>query len=281
VGFARLFSGYVLLHPRCSLSALYWERRGLWRWIFRQVIRLTDGVIGLSSEWDQLPKIVPGIRVHILHNAINLSPYIRIARNRLDNFNLHNEDEINILYLGNLGHAKGSYDLLEAAQKIKRKGLRIFFRLVGDELQQGELDELLRSIAKAKLNSNVSIHSPVVGKEKLACFRNADIFVYPSYSEGLPMAVIEAMASGLPIVSTNVGGLPDLVQDGVNGLMVEPGCPDELADALLKIISNPKLRQSMQEKSAQIASDNYDLEQHVHQLLEIYHALISENRKSN
>ena len=60
----------------------------------------------------------------------------------------------------------------------------------------------------------------------------ADIFVYPSYHEGMPMAVIEAMACRLPVVATNVGGLPDLIQDHVTGILVKPGCPDQVIEAL-------------------------------------------------
>jgi glycosyltransferase involved in cell wall biosynthesis len=84
------------------------------------------------------------------------------------------------------------------------------------------------------------------------------------------MAVIEAMASGLPIVATNVGGLPDMVESGVNGFLVDTGCPDQMADALLKIITNPPLLQSMQKKSAQIAAKRFDIEQHVLKLVDIY-----------
>jgi len=265
---ARVFGNRVLIHPHCSLSALYLDRPRLWRWYFRQVIRLTQGVIALSSEWMQVSQIVPGTQVYFLHNAINLAPYRSIAQERLTR--PQKNCVVHILYMGNIGQAKGSFDLLKSAQWISSKGIEASFELVGSEMRPGELDRLHQQIDAAGLSKVIKIHSPVLGAEKLACFQDADVFAYPSYSEGMPMAVIEAMASGLPIVASNVGGLPDLVEEGVNGILVEPGHSDWLAAALLKIITDAQLRHSMQKKSAQIASEQYDIEHHVLKLVDIY-----------
>ena len=265
---ARVFGSRVLLHPHCSLSALYSDRSAWWRWYFRRVLLLTNGMIGLSREWKQVLQIIPGSRVYLLQNAINLAPFQSIAQDRFEN--PMRDGDVDILYLGYLGRAKGSLDLVDATQHIDCKGSKIFFDLVGDELSPGELDHIHQKIDAAKLSKVVKIHPPVSGAKKLFYFRDADIFVYPSYSEGLPIAVIEAMASGLPIVASNIGGLPDLVREGVNGILVEPGRADLLATALLKIAINPQLRHSMGEKSAQIAIEEYDIEQHVLQLVSIY-----------
>jgi len=265
---ARFFGSRVLIHPHCSLSALYFDRSKWWRWIFCQVIRLSAGVIALSSEWQQILEIAPGSRVYLLQNAINLTSYQTIAQSRFENS--RQDDDVVILYLGYIGKAKGSFDLLKAARVINSKAIKACFNLAGDELRPGELDHLQREIVNAKLNHMVKIQPPVIDEEKLAVFREADIFVYPSYSEGLPMAVIEAMASGLPIVATHVGGLPDLVREGVNGILVEPGCPTKLATALGKFILDPQLRHTMGTRSSQIASEEYDIEQHVLKLVDIY-----------
>jgi glycosyltransferase involved in cell wall biosynthesis len=263
---ARLAGTKILLHPHCSLSGIYTEQSWLWKWYFKRVIKLTDGIIGLSSEWKQLSTIIPDSRVYVLHNAIDLSPYTQIARERVKNSKCDNH--INILYLGYLGRAKGSFDLIEAIHQLN--DVSVSFELIGDELRLGDLKLLRQSITKADLSEYVSIHPPVMGDEKISCFQKADIFVYPSHAEGLPMAVIEAMASGLPIISTNVGGLPDLVQMGINGILVDPHCPDELATALRTLISDSDLRHSMQSESVRIASEGFDIEKQVLRLVEIY-----------
>ena len=88
------------------------------------------------------------------------------------------------------------------------------------------------------------------------------------------MAVIEAMACGLPIIATNVGGLPDLVFPGLNGLLVQAGQPDQLADAIHQLVINPQLRSSMQMGSFRLAQENFDIEILVSRLLDIYQSLL-------
>ena len=265
---ARAFGCRVLLHPHCGLPALYSERSVLWRWYFRQIIRLTDGLIALSSEWQQFSQIIPERKVYLLKNAINLAPYQSVAQERL--VQPHSNGKVHILYLGYIGQDKGSFDLVNAAQLVSSKGIPASFDLVGGELHPGELDLLRLEIGAKNLSEVVKLHQPIVGAEKLSLFRDADIFVYPSFSEGMPIAVIEAMACGLPVVATNVGGLPDLIREGVNGILVQPGRTDELADALIKLANDFPLLKSMQEKSSLIASEQYDIDQHVNKLVEIY-----------
>ncbi len=265
---ARLFGSSVLLHLHCSLPALYTGKPGWWRWYFRRVIRLASGVVALSSEWKQLAQIVPGSQVYFLQNAINLAPYRAIAQARREQ--VLDAAPLRILYLGYIWTAKGSFDLVEAARQMTADGDQVVFDLVGSEMRLGELEQLRRLIQEAGLSEVVRLHPPAFGDAKLAYFSCADIFAYPSYSEGMPMAVIEAMASGLPIVASMAGGLPDLVQDGVNGLLVEPGQPGQLAAALQRLISNPGLRQAMQAQSECLASEQFDIEQHVERLVEIY-----------
>jgi glycosyltransferase involved in cell wall biosynthesis len=263
----------VLLHPHCSLAFLYTERPGWWQWLFRRIIKLTNGVVALSSEWLQLRSIVPTCRVYYLPNAIDLAPYRLIAQERLAHVKCNGS--LRILYLGYLGRAKGSFDLVEAARLALSDGENLSFDLVGDELTPGEGRLVREFVDNAQLNGNVRVHPPAQGAGKLAFFRNADAFVYPSYYEGMPMAVLEAMACGLPIVATSVGGLPDLVQDSVNGILVAPRRPEQLAAALHKLASDSPLRQAMQMKSYQFASEQYDMEKHVAQLVDIYRAALS------
>jgi glycosyltransferase involved in cell wall biosynthesis len=271
---ARLFGSRVLLHVHCGLPVLYLERSWWWRWYFRRVLHFTNGVIALSSEWKQISQLVPGIQVFFLQNAIDLAPYQNIARERFLHWQINRV--VHVLYLGNIGQAKGSFELIDTAQHLAFDGVEIYFDLVGNEMRTGELDILRQQLEDTCLFNLIKIHPPVIGVEKLAYFRDTDIFVYPSYSEGMPIAVIEAMASGLPIVATNVGGLPDLVIDGLNGILVDPGHPDQLAAALLTIASDPELRRSMGEESARLAKEHFDIERHVNQLVSIYKKIISD-----
>jgi glycosyltransferase involved in cell wall biosynthesis len=271
---ARLSGSQVLLHPHCGFTVLYTDRSPGWQWFFRRIIGLTDGVIALSSEWEALTAVVPDCPVFGLPNAIDLAPFegVAQARNSADQA----QAQIEVLYLGCVGKAKGSFDLVEAAKEISAQKLPIHFDLVGEELEPGGAGQLNRQIERAGLGSTIAVRPPIYGSQKIDLFRKADLFIYPSYAEGMPMAVIEAMACGLPVIATNVGGLPDLVSDGLNGLLVGPGCPDQLAHAVVDLSANPALRRMMQANSYQKARASFDIETLVTRLIAIYTQALSE-----
>jgi glycosyltransferase involved in cell wall biosynthesis len=145
---------------------------------------------------------------------------------------------------------------------------------VGQEQVVGDMKQLKAQVVEADLEKYIHIRQAVIGSEKIDLFRSADIFVYPSYHEGMPMAVIEAMACGLPIIATRVGGLPDLVYPGQNGLLVPAGQPDQLANAIQQLVVDPEMRSSMQMCSFQLAQENFDIEKLVLRLLAIYQILL-------
>ena len=265
---ARLFGSRALLHPHCGFSALYTNQPRWWQWFFRRIIRFTNGVVSLSSEWNQLITIVPGCAVYYLPNAIDLTAYrtATLKRRVVE----QNPPLLKVLYLGYLGKAKGSFDLVEAAKEILAKNIPVKIDLVGEELAKGEVERLKKQIDQTGLGNVVSLHPPVIGSKKIEMLLEADIFIYPSYGEGMPIAVIEAMASGLPIISTRVGGLPDLVKDGINGILVEAGHPDQLVRAILYLSLNPDQRFAMQMNSFQSAINNFDIEKLVPRLVNIY-----------
>jgi glycosyltransferase involved in cell wall biosynthesis len=265
---ARLFGSRVLLHPHCGFSACYTDQSRLWQWFVRRTIRMTNGVVTLSTEWNQLTAIVPGCPVYFLPNGIDLTAYRTVGMER--KVVEKKSHQFKVLYLGYMGKAKGSFDLFEAAKIISKNDIPVIFNLVGGDWGPGEVEQLKKQIDQAGLGNIVTVHPPVIGAQKTDFFGEADIFIYPSYSEGMPIAVIEAMACGLPIIATRVGGLPDLVKDGINGVLVDPGCPDQLVSALKYLSSNPEILFAMQLKSYQSAFENFDIENVVPKLVSIY-----------
>jgi glycosyltransferase involved in cell wall biosynthesis len=189
---ARLVGSRVLLHPHCSLEALYTGRPGWWQWYFRQVIRMTDGVIALSEERNQVSEIVPGTPVYSLVNAVDLDLYQPVAQAHLAQARA--SGPAHVLYLGYLGQAKGTFDLVEAARLVLANRQDVVFDLVGGDLTPGEKALVQQKVAASGLDGQVHVDPPAYDEAKLAHLRQADIFVYPSYHEGMPMAVLEAMA---------------------------------------------------------------------------------------
>ncbi len=272
---ARIGGVKVLLHPHCSLTALYLERPAWWRWYFLKIISLTQGVIALSQEWLELSVIMPDSRVYALPNAVNLKDYREVALERASS--KASLKALHVLYLGYLGKAKGSFDLVDAAQIVIQKDIFCEFRLIGGELSPGERAALSEKIKAAGLMDHIRIEEPVTGAEKIEAFRWANIFVHPSYHEGMPMAVIEAMACGLPVIASKVGGLPDLIAEGVNGSLIDPGCPDQIANSIERLVSDPILCSSMGQRGYERVVRDFDIENRVQQLVTIYTSVIEQD----
>jgi glycosyltransferase involved in cell wall biosynthesis len=130
--------------------------------------------------------------------------------------------------------------------------------LVGDFLSEQDEARLVPAAGAVSIPGKaVRLVPPVSGEEKLACFERADVFVFPSHYEGMPMAVLEAMAAGLPVVATSVGGIPELVADGVNGILIAPRAPRDLSAALEKLCKDARLRSEMGHKNILLSQDHH------------------------
>ena len=110
----------------------------------------------------------------------------------------------------------------------------------------------------------------VRGDDKDRLLRESSVFLFPSYNEGMPMVVLEAMAYGLAIVTTNVGGIPKLIEDGVSGYTCEPGDVQGISERLIELLSNEARSAQMGELARRKAIDHYSFMQHMEKLLDLY-----------
>jgi glycosyltransferase involved in cell wall biosynthesis len=181
---------------------------------------------------------------------------------------------LRLLYLGHIGMVKGTKDLIEAVEALDPGQCPVELELVGDPLP-GEDEARLAAEVKALSGPGKEIRliPAVSGRDKLACFERAAVFVFPSHHEGMPMSVLEAMASGLPVVATAVGGVPELIKDGENGLLVPPRAPKALALALEKLCRDARLRSEMGRRNA-LLSQEFDIDRYAGRLAVIYGGLL-------
>lgn len=166
------------------------------------------------------------------------------------------------LFAGLMSPAKGVYDLADAAKKLSETDflqLRMFGR--------GGNEKLIAYIGNT---DQIKIFSWADQVTLLSEYDNADVFVLPSYIEGLPMVILEAMGRGLPIIASNVGGIPEIVMDGYNGFLIEPGDIDSLVQKMRLLADDKKLRQTMGHNSWQHVSRNMSLQRISEQLDELY-----------
>lgn len=168
------------------------------------------------------------------------------------------QDEIIVLFAGAINKRKGIYDLLEAVKDINVNN-DFTVVLCGPILEDHDFQERVREINESHPKVNILYKGKVNNVDEY--MKASDIFVLPSYSEGLPNVLLEAAASGLALVSTDIGGSRDIVLDSVNGKLVETGNPEQLSDALCQIIDSKELQVSYGQESRKHAVNKFSLRQ--------------------
>jgi glycosyltransferase involved in cell wall biosynthesis len=255
----------VIIHLHGSEFELFFntsnERR---KKIIIKFFNEVDAIIVLSKSWENfIRNISTNNNIFVLYNGVNLQKF---------SGKIINKDRINISFMGRLGIRKGVYDLLEAFEQVVNKVPSAHLILGGD----GDIEEVTKIISEKKLSNNIHLLGWVSGPDKVKVFRECDIYTLPSYSEGLPGSILEAMGVGVPIVTTPVGGIPEAVQENRNGFLVQPGDIESLSDRLLRLCNDSSLCRQMGEESRILAHNKFNIEQIVFELLDIYQKVLSQ-----
>jgi len=230
-----------------------------------------DLVIALSAGWrTKLARMAPDALVRILPNPVVTADFAPLAEGRSD----PPVGGGTVLFLGAFSKRKGIYDLIEAMQVVVRERPDVVFELGGDQ----DVEEVRRLVLERGLDGNVRMLGWVRGGEKLATFARAHVYVLPSYHEGLPIGVLEAMAAGLPVVTTPVGGIPEIVRDGVNGLVITPGDVRALGSSILRILGDDALRARMSAANVELVRSRHDATLVARTLVEWYHEVSGRGR---
>jgi len=188
--------------------------------------------------------------------------------NRVENYFGQDEKPV-VLFVGRLAEKKGVKYLIEAAKDIDAK-----FVIVGDGPLREELEEQARV-----LGDKISFFGAKPHSELVTIIASADVFVAPSIvaqdgdKEGLPTTIIEAMASGLPVVGSDSGGIKEIIEDGKNGLVVSEKASDEIADAIKKILSDKSLRQEMSNQAV-LTAKTYDYKEKAKQYAKLINKVV-------
>jgi len=231
--------------------------------VVRNVFARADCFVVVSSQWREFYAQrcgVPWNRIVVLGNP-TVVPAETVDR--------AGRGSVQFVFLGRIGRQKGAFDVLQAFAALSdetRASARLVF--AGD----GDVDAL-RERATA-LGDRVEVHEWIDSARRDALLEASDVFVLPSYAEGVPMAMLEAMAHGLPVVTTAVGGIPDVVTDRQEGLIVEPGNVAELRQAMQTLIEDHSLRLALG-RSARTRAEQFDVADYGEQLMRIYRRLLA------
>ena len=225
----------VLLHIHSGGFSAFFHDECNWlqRRVIRFVLNQADQLIVLTKVWRQfLRPITKNHRIAVIQNFLATLPREPIGGVRKKHV---------VLFLGQLNRSKGFYDLLEAIALLCEEFPTLRLACGGE----GNWAEVLERIGRLRLGNHVDLLGWVSGQSKDAWLSQSSFFVLPSYVEGMPMGILEAMAFGLPVVSTKIGSIPDIVEHGCEGLLVEPGDISGLRDAMRYLLLNDDERGRM------------------------------------
>ncbi len=238
------------------------------------VLRRADEIICVSEDLARSVRRLGADpdRVTVVHNGLDLSLFDAAPRpggrlRRLGDGLRRLGDGHRLLWVGRLSREKGLPSLLEALPRVLEGFPDAHLTLVGE----GEDEPGLRALAHGLgLDEAVTFAGPCAHDEVPGFLADADLFVFPSLQEGLGIAALEAMAAGLPVVASSAGGIPEVVEDGETGLLVPPGDPAALAEAIRRILGDPPLAARLGAAGRRRAHERFSRERQIRLTLEVY-----------
>jgi len=226
---AKKFGKKVIFHQHAADFKEFFEQSNDKQRIIG-TINLCDTLIVLSQSWKAYFVSIGVIedKISVLNNIV-FPP--KEKHERVPDGKLH------VLYLGEISNRKGIYDLLNVLKENKDYFKNKVILRIGGNLVDGDVNSF---IAGNDLSLFVKYEGWVSGTKKTECLEWADVYILPSYNEGLPIAILEAMSYSHPVISTNVGGIPEILHSYENGVLIEAGNLEEIKNVLIFFIENPE-----------------------------------------
>lgn len=263
---AVVFKKPVIMHTHGSEFHLFYHslpalmRRGM-SWILGRCVY----VIVLSESWKTFYVNEVNLafeKVIVLPNAVTIPSQLPDRSHR---------SQVLFVFFGRIGQRKGAFDLVHAfanlAPDLQHQAKLL---LAGD----GQVEEIRHLVQELGLTSHITVLDWITPEQREEFSQQADVFVLPSYNEGLPMALLEAMSWGLPVITTPVGGIPEVVQSGENGILVEPGNIVQITDAMATLVQDRDYRLRLSKMSRDRVLP-FDIKHYCSILLNIYHSVCS------
>lgn len=257
---AKLWKKKIIVHfhafsPETTINGKY---QNVYKYLFTHA----DKVIVLSQLWEKYVNNTfhLGNKIQVIYNPCTTE----ILPDRYPKQNI-------ILYAGTVNARKGYADMIKAFAKIASQYPEWKVVFAGN----GEIDKGKILAKDLDIESQTQFLGWINGKKKDKAFKEASIFCLPSYAEGFPMAVLDAWAYGLPVITTPVGGIPDIAKDGENLLLFQPGNYDQLAVQMERLIKDSALREKIQKQSLILATTKFNINTINKEIEDLYKSLQS------
>jgi len=231
-------------------------RNRIFRWYAKLVLTRYAGIRVLGKEIaSELSRL--GVKnTVIMDNGVKAPNVISYVAEPSDSV-------LRILFVGLHSKDKGFDVLLSACRHLRRNRVRFELHTIGQWHSEEFRQEMLRIINSANLANVVYFHGLQHAEEKWSIYSQCQVLVLPSLTEGQPLVILEAFGCGIPVVATRVGGIPDIIEDAVNGFLVSPGAAEELAKALEDLAQDRALRQRMSAANRVLYSSRFTVERYV------------------
>ena len=228
------------------------QNRWLDNWLYRRFFKNLKVILLADALYPDMQKYVDSKDVYICPNGIPVTEEIK---------RVHEDNSVpRLLFLSNLLVDKGVLVLLDALRSLKDEGYSFVCDFVGGETADIDAGRFEEEVKRRGLSDLAFYKGKKYGTDKAEEFESADIFVLPSFNEAFPLVNLEAMSYGLPIVSTSVGGIVDIVEDGENGLICDKEDATSLASQIKTLLLNKELRERMGERGVQMFHERFTLE---------------------
>ncbi len=262
---AKMFGRKIVLQLRGSNFKIWLNHStSINNWYVKSILKKTQGVIVLGNKLKHLfMDYYSDDKIFVVPNGAN---YIVPVKNK--------SNEVKILYLANFLASKGIEDVFKAIEILNKNfNCKFVLDIIGE--WNNESDKMKCLSIKDSNQLPINIHSSKGPTEKFQYLADADIFVFPPREpEGHPWSIIEAMAAGLPIISTDMGAITESVIDGVNGFIVEPKHPEQIAEKLELLIRDMELRKKMGAAGRGLYLANFTESKMVENLSSVFNEII-------
>ena len=270
-----------ILSPRGALypytfKKKFWKKRIYFQLVVKKILERTSAIHYTTEDEKEQCHEFLGLknRAVVVPNGLDLSEFSN-SPSKKEFFNKfpHLAGKKLILYLGRINWKKGVDILIEAFSVIARERKDVYLVLVGEDDGDGYKARMQSLAKKLGIAERVTFTGILTGREKLAAYRAAEIFILPSYSENFGMVVIEAMACKCPVIISNRVGIYREVQQAEAGIIIEPAVSD-IVKAIKLLIDNKELRKRISEDGYKLVKNQYDIDKVAENMIEVYENIV-------
>lgn len=240
----------VFMHGWDDKTAAFIGKSSLLKWLFIRIFGRASVIYVLANTFQQtlVDWGIDNSRVQVITTMFDGQQFDGVVRKRVD-------DNVQLLFLSRFVKEKGIYELFTAFNRMRKSFPALRLIMAGDGPEMKAMHEWVNN---AGLENYVSFTGYVRDKKKAQVLVDADIFVLPSYSEGCPVSLLEAMAAGLPVVSSDVGGVSNVIVPDKNGFLLDEATPEKIEAAIRNLLEDSDKRVRMSENNRAIAWKNYE-----------------------